>query len=246
MRRTTDGLIIREQAIGERDRLVTVLTRDLGVIRAFVRGAKTMKSRMASSTGLFSYSRLSVYEGKDKYIIEDAVPIEVFFELREDIVRLSLAQYFLELDYELAPKEEHAEECLRLTLNSLHMLAREKMQPLAVKPVFELRLLTYAGYMPNVIACRECGEYLTERMFFLPLEGQLFCMHCPHPEGCIRLSAGAVQAMRHIVLCEPERLFAFRLSGPSCQELALASEQYLLAQTRRKYKTLDFYHSVTG
>lgn len=244
MRRTTDGLIIREQAIGERDRLVTVLTREMGIIRAFVRGAKNIKSRMTSSTGLLCYSRLSIYEGKDKYIIEDAVPIEVFFQLRDDIVKLSLAQYFLELDYELAPKEEHADECLRLTLNALHMLASGKLEPAAVKPIMELRLLSYAGYMPDVVACRSCGEYLTDRMFFLPPEGQLYCMHCAHPAGCVGLSAGAVQAMRHIVLSEPSRLFAFRLSAASLGELSEASEQYLLAQTRRKYKTLDFYHSI--
>lgn len=244
MRRTTDGLIIREQAIGERDRLVTVLTRDLGIIRAFVRGAKNIKSRMGSSTGLLCYSRLSVYEGKDKYIIEDAVPIEVFFQLRDDIVKLSLAQYFLELDYELAPKEEHADDCLRLTLNSLHMLASGKMEPAAVKPIMELRLLSYAGYMPDVVACHNCGEYLTDRMFFLPQEGRLYCMHCVYPSGCVGLSAGAVQAMRHIVLSEPSRLFSFRLSPASLGELEEASEQYLLAQTRRKYKTLDFYHSI--
>lgn len=244
MRRTTDGLIIREQVIGERDRLVTVLTREMGVIRAFVRGAKNIKSRMASSTGLLCYSRLSIYEGKDKYIIEDAVPLEVFFELRDDIVRLSLAQYFLELDYELAPKEEHAEDCLRLTLNALHMLARGKMEPAAVKPIVELRLLSYAGYMPDVVACRGCGEYLTDRMFFLPPEGCLYCGRCAHPAGCVGLSSGAVQAMRHIVLAEPSRLFSFRLSDSSLRELNEASEQYLLAQTRRKYKTLDFYHTV--
>lgn len=78
----------------------------------------------------------------------------------------------------------------------------------------------------------------------MPQEGQLYCMHCVYPAGCIGLSAGAVQAMRHIVLSEPSRLFSFRLSPASLGELEEASEQYLLAQTRRKYKTLDFYHSI--
>ena len=58
MQINTDGLIIREQSIGESDRLVTVLTREQGILRAFVRGAKAMKSRSASSTQLLCYSRL--------------------------------------------------------------------------------------------------------------------------------------------------------------------------------------------
>ena len=65
MQINTDGLIIREQSIGESDRLVTVLTREQGILRAFVRGAKAMKSRSASSTQLLCYSRLSIYEGRE-------------------------------------------------------------------------------------------------------------------------------------------------------------------------------------
>ena len=45
MKLSTDGLIIREQQTGEDDRLVTLLTRDYGVLRAFVRGAKRIKSK---------------------------------------------------------------------------------------------------------------------------------------------------------------------------------------------------------
>ena len=104
MQINTDGLIIREQSIGESDRLVTVLTREQGILRAFVRGAKAMKSRSASSTQLLCYSRLSIYEGREKYIIDEAEPIEVFFSLRTDFEKLSLAQYFCELALALAPE----------------------------------------------------------------------------------------------------------------------------------------------
>ena len=44
---TTKGLILKEQNIGERDKLVTVLTEERGVLRAFVRGAKSVKSKKA-------------------------------------------------------------------------------------------------------------------------------------------------------------------------------------------------------
>ena len=82
MQINTDGLIIREQSIGESDRLVTVLTREQGILRAFVRGAKAMKSRSASSTQLLCYSRLSIYEGREKYIIDEAEPLRIFFDLK--------------------------------------------------------------------------------------------------------------------------------------------------------------------
>ena len=73
------GLILKEQNIGENDKLVTVLTDSLGVLRAFVRGAKKLSSKKQSATGLLCYSKLSLYKTKDSYIIEEAESIESFF-----------------------------------------------------------------------------------------------------------------------------------------------------------------------
>ena len=55
------GLILKEQNIGENDKLVTVLTDSLGVLRAFVRGAKKLSSKKQSATGLLCYSNKSRY-----------------------------------------------------------------------------------------------------------------------------------------------------------------------------------------
>ena len=100
----TQGIIIREQVIGESDRLITALTQDEGVVRAFARRAKNLKDSKNSATGLLCYSRLNLYKGREKYIVNDAFPIEVFFGLRQDIVRLALAQYFCSLAAELVPE----------------------------------------------------------------------------------------------------------------------------------------------
>ena len=71
MRMNTDGLIIKEHRMTGDDRLVTVLTRDYGVLRAFVRGAQRIKSRSQSGSQLFAYSDLSIYRGRDAYVIDE-------------------------------------------------------------------------------------------------------------------------------------------------------------------------------
>ena len=52
MRLNTDGLVIREQNIGEADRRVTLLTRDYGIVHAFARGARRIKSNALTATQL--------------------------------------------------------------------------------------------------------------------------------------------------------------------------------------------------
>ena len=134
----TQGIIIREQVIGESDRLITALTQDEGVVRAFARRAKNLKDSKNSATGLLCYSRLNLYKGREKYIVNDAFPIEVFFGLRQDIVRLALAQYFCSLAAELVPEGVEAGEYLRLVLNALHFLSEGTRSPELLKPIVEL------------------------------------------------------------------------------------------------------------
>ena len=54
----TKGLVIKEQTVGESDRLVTLLTADYGLVNAFVRGAKQLKNRLAASTSHFCIQRI--------------------------------------------------------------------------------------------------------------------------------------------------------------------------------------------
>ena len=89
MRFTTDGLIIKEQQIGENDRLVTVLTRDKGIIKAFASGAMRLSGKNAG-TSLLSYSHLTLYKSRDTYKINEASVINMFFSLRGDIDRKSV------------------------------------------------------------------------------------------------------------------------------------------------------------
>lgn len=245
MRLNTDGLIIRETQTGEADRLVTVLTADMGVIRAFVRGARSIKSRSLSATQLLAYSRFSIYMNRDVYTIDEAEPIEVFFGLRGDLVRTSLAMYFCELICELAPEGADSKEILSLALNTLYKLSVNKTPTYQLKAIFEMRLLSLTGYMPNLIGCAECGEYSDETMFFDMEHSQLYCTKCTRTNHAHPLSIGVVSALRHICLSEPEKVFSFTLSPAGLKSLSDTAEMYLLATTQRRYKSLELYKTLT-
>ncbi|MBQ2428175.1 MAG: DNA repair protein RecO [Ruminococcus sp.] len=85
MKFRTDGLIIREQNIGENDRLVWVLTRSNGVVKAFARGAKKLTNAKCSATSLLAYSRLTIYKSRESYMIGDAQTLRIFSKLRHDV-----------------------------------------------------------------------------------------------------------------------------------------------------------------
>lgn len=243
MTTSTRGLVIREQTIGESDRLVTLLTADYGLIRAFVRGAKQVKNRLASSTSLFAYSDFQLYRGRDAFVVDNASPVEVFFDLRKDIERLAAAQYFAQLSYELGEEEQPSAEMLSVILNSLHLLCNSSKDIRIIKSAVEFRLLSLGGYMPNILACANCAAYETDMMFFDTLDGCIYCENCGKA-GAIPCPKNVITAIRFICLTEPKKIFSFSLSDSNLDLLSDISEKYLLSRIQKKLPTLEFYKGI--
>ncbi len=241
----TDGLILRDYpTVAESDRFVAILTRDKGLLRASARGAKNVKSRFGSATQQLCYSRLSLIRGRDKYIVEDAKPLEIFFPLRQDVEKMALAQYFCELALHMTPTEAPATEHLRLLLNGLHYLSEGSRDSMLVKAVVEGRLLCLEGYTPDLTGCCRCGQSEDLLMWFSPMCGTLTCSSCGIPSDGIPVTGGVLAALRHILQGDFARCFAFSLPVADTLQLARLMERFLLAQQQRRYNTLDFYHSL--
>lgn len=241
----TDGLVIRDLNVGESDRIITILTRAKGVVRASARGARNLKSRISPAAQLLSHSDFTLYQGRDKYIIDEAEPLDFFMGVRQDLNKLALAQYLCELQANIAPQEADAEVYLRLALNALHLIDSGKRPLALIKAAAEMRLLTISGYMPDLIACKNCGEYESDVMYFEPDTASITCADC-HAGGprAYPLSKGALAALRHTVYADFERLFSFTLPQAALDQLAMASEQYLLVCLERSFNTLEFYNSL--
>lgn len=243
----TDGLIIKQQNIGEQDRLVTILTRDKGVVRAFVRQGKNIKNPNSAATGLLCYSEFSLYKGKkDYYNVETARLSNMFSELKKDLTNLSLAEYFCEVAAVVCPTEQEAEEHLRLLLNALYLLSKGSTSQLLIKSAVEMRLASISGYMPDLVMCPVCGIYEDEEMYF-NLSGRLLCAKCfekaPLPQS-VKINKGLLMALRHLVFAEDKKLFSFTLPESSLELLSDITESYLSQKIERNFPTLQFYKAV--
>ena len=157
----TSGLVIREKVLSNDNRMLTILTGEYGVIKAFIRTSRKMRSSLAAAIDLFSYSDFLIFFNKDQYCVDGAETNRIFYHLREDLEKTSLAAYMGELAETLVPQGEPAQEYLSLMLNCLHLLETDQRTVDFIKPLFELRLLTMAGYMPDLVGLYNLG-ILTE------------------------------------------------------------------------------------
>ena len=244
MQMTEDGLIIKEEKIGEADRIVTVLLREGGVIRAFVTGARKLKSSKISSTSLFSYSRFTINKSKDTYRITEATPLESFFALRQDIKVTALASYFCDIAIHLAPAGEEGEEFLRLMLNCFHFLCEGKRDIRLLKAIFEFRAICMAGYMPDLSNCYSCGaEDLSDGS--IDLSGDCYCKDCASfHRSTMPMNGSIFKALCIIAYGTQKDIFGFKMSDENIRYMGKITEKYIVYQHEYKFKTLDFYKSL--
>ena len=240
------GLVVGENRAGDGNKIVAFLTGEKGVIKAFVKNAKFAKGKNSCAAQLFSYSDLLIYSGKNGYVLNEAETTEVFPGLRKDICKLALAQYFCEVMLYMAPKEEKATDYLRLILNSLYYLEKEKREKTFIKSVFEMRTCAMAGYMPDLVGCRSCRAYKSGQMYFCFAESFLMCKSCleGNYSGYQYLPAGVSEALRYIVYSPLNKLFSFEISKKSLLDLAKITEKYIILNSYTKFRALDFYKTL--
>lgn len=239
----TDGLVVRQVNYKDNDQILTVLTKEHGLMTLKARGVRSRSSRLKGACQLLAYSEFTVFENRGFHTIDEANAIQMFPELRTDIELLSLASYFAQVAEVLSQEDMPNPELLSLTLNALYALCRRLCTPELVKAAFELRAACLGGYTPELSGCAVCGDPEPDR--FDVRGGILCCASCSAGEGLrLPVSPGSLAAMRYLLSCDAKRLFSFRLEGRAVKELCDLTETYLQTQLERSFYTLDFYKSL--
>ena len=265
---TADGLVIRSYPAGDSGTMLHILTPDRGRISVMAKGVHSKgktAGQLASVVQLFTYANYELYRKGDMYWLRGGSVIHAFYNLSDDIVKMSLATYLCSVADELSDEGEEAEQLLRLLLNSLYSIDRGNRSLRIIKGVFELRAAAMSGYAPNLMGCDICGEGYPESGYLDVMNGRIVCADCQtklnraaNPfVGGVRdneesgrsiitpISSSVLAAMRYALASPDEKIFSFNLKSDE-EELmfARAAETYILNQLERSFDALDFYHSV--
>ena len=131
-----DGVVAREVKVGEYDKILTVLSPKYGKIKVSGKGVRSIKNKNSAGTGLLSYSSFELKEGREIHSIVSCDLKENFYNLRNDLYRLSMGCYFGELASYVARENEPCEALVKLLLNNLYFLQQEETSPEGLKAVF--------------------------------------------------------------------------------------------------------------
>jgi len=205
-----DGIVLRTQQLGEADRIITILGRTTGRIRAVAKGVRRTKSRFGARLEPFTHVDLMLHPGRSLDIITQAEVIRPYGEpLTGDYPRYTAGVAMLETAERFTPVEkEPALRQLLLLIGGLRALGEAEHDPGLVLDAFLLRSLAVAGYAPALEECARCGASGNGRArpgtsapggevrlpAFAIAAGGMVCASC-RPPGAAAPAAGTVALM---------------------------------------------------
>ncbi len=188
-----EGVVLRTLRLGEADRIVTMITKGHGKVRAVAKGVRRTKSKFGARLEPLSHVMLLCWQGRELDIVNQAEVTDTFRTVRQDLARVAKAYTVLEVTDQLS-QERHANPRLfDMVVGALRALeARDA--PLLV-PAFCLKVLALEGSAPVLEECVSCGEREGLVAFDL-VEGGVLCRSCRRGRA---ISPQALELVRRIL-----------------------------------------------
>jgi DNA repair protein RecO (recombination protein O) len=241
-----EGIVLRTQKLGEADRIITLLAKRTGRIRAVGKGVRRTKSRFGARLEPFTHVDLQLYTGRSLDIITQAETLHPYGErLASDYPRYTSGIAMLETAERITPEEK--EPALRqflLLVGGLRTLGENDHDPRLVLDAYLLRTLAVAGYAPALEECAHCGARQAAAVgggsrAFAVAAGGLVCQSC-RPPGASNPATATVALMTALLRGDWERADAsehrHRLE---CSGLVAAYLQWHLEHSIRSLRHVE-------
>ena len=233
------GIVARYANYREYDRMLTILTPEMGSVDAVAYACRRSKSPLLACTQPFSYGEFILQSKKDKYSLAQCDLRESFYDLRNDLARLSAATFVADSCAQLAHGSP-ANELFGLAYYTLSFLCYGESAPIDLLLCFFVKILYLQGYEPATTACARCGASTFENPVFNSGQGGALCSSCGAQHGGEPIKPLSLEAVRRMMQLPLERMDAVRLPAEVREELLSALPAYFECHFERKLKPLDF------
>lgn len=190
-----DAVVLRTHKLGEADRIVSLLGRGCGRMRAVVKGVRRTSSKFGARLSPFGHVDLQLIEGRNLHTVTQAVGINLYGRhITSDYGKYTVACAISETAERLTPEEhEPSLRIFELTLGALRTLADGSHAAPLVLDAYLLRAMDASGWAPALTQCASCGADGDHRAFSVPSGGRV-CRNC-RPAGAAHPSPAAFALM---------------------------------------------------
>lgn len=193
-------VILRTHKLGEADRILTLLSRRHGKVRAVAKGVRRTSSRFGSRLEPFMVADVQLYKGRSLDVVQQAESLGSYgADIAAHYERYTAAHAMVEAADRLNEAEATPQQYL-LLVGGLRSLARGDHDSRAILDSYLLRAMALAGWAPALDGCARCGAPGPHTGFVAQLGGSI-CDDCA-PAGSARIRSEALQQLRSLMAGE--------------------------------------------
>jgi DNA repair protein RecO (recombination protein O) len=230
------AVVLRTHKLGEADRVIVLMTRVHGKVRAVAKGVRRTGSKFGSRLEPGSHVHLQLHEGRGELdIVNQAETVEPHIRSRADLSRLGHVAALLEAVEQLAQDRRPDHRMFDMLVGGLRTI--EDRNPPMVVAAFYLKLLAAEGVAPQLDACVSCGE-ATDRLFWAPEAGGVRCGSC----GGGRVVTDEALAVARAVLSGGLNAVLALSEGPVTHDVEAMASGLLEAHIERRLRALRVLH----
>lgn len=241
------AIVLGHFEYGEADRILKLYSLEKGKISAIAKGVRKISSHKAGHLEPFTHVNLFLAKGRDLDIITQAEAVNTMTGLREDLERLSLASYVVEVLDRFTYEEGSNPGLFRLLTQTLNRLESQPNVATVIR-YYEMRLLDLLGYRPQLFACIDCGGTIREQdQYFSPLGGGVACPQCGRARAeAWPLDKDVLRYLRHFQRSDWQAVASIVIPKRIHKGMAGLTEAYFTYLLERKLNTPEFLRQVRG
>ena len=251
-------LVLKTANMNDNDKLITFFSPVYGRLTAMAKGVRSHKHKDFAALQPFCFSNVTLNcRESGLYTVSSATVASSFFDLRNDVLKVSYASYYTDVVSDIAQEIVGDEDYFSFVLNTLYLTEKVNVNDdienilkslNKLKAIFEIKTACVMGVMPEVNRCIHCGtdKNLT---LFSPEDGGTVCNDCAgrysdYAKLPVSVTEMDRKIIEYIIRCDNRAVFKFEITEELLSSVCAKSEKYLVAQTETFYKSLEFLHKM--
>ncbi len=222
-----EGIVIRAMNLGETSKLVTLFTRELGILKVIAKGSRSSKSRLGAALEPLTVARIVYYdkENRELQFLSQADIVEFFLNLPADLERWGYANACAELVSRAQTSLEATAKLYPILLNTLRAMNETAAEGRACFWGFQMKLLGVLGVAPNLRRCLHCNTAgptvdTDSRLYHFDVtRGGFICDHCPPVIGAPALSNETLLRLADFQTLPAEKFSCLKISTSTRREI---------------------------
>jgi DNA repair protein RecO (recombination protein O) len=236
--RESEAIVLQTYALGEADRIVSLLTRSMGRLRGVAAGARRPKSRFGGTLEPMSHVRVWFYEKETRELVRvsQCELLESFLSVFRDYNSGVAFSLMIEITESILPDREPSDAAFRLLLVAARAIKQsgKVALPLAYFALWSVRL---AGWLPSMQRCAHCGEPLADGPAYSShMRPALVCAKCRLP-GMQLLAGSARSAGSRLLAARLDDLLPQNFTEPPLKDLTEYMLDIIEHQVERKLQS---------